>query len=107
MNLNIQNISNDIRDIISKNANVIKKIGVFGSFARGDYNPNSDIDLLVEYNSPPVFTLEPYTDFCKLCNQIEERLINNYGRKVDIVHIENGSLKHLGDENIAQEVVWL
>lgn len=27
----------------------IKKIGIFGSYARGDYNKNSDIDFLVEF----------------------------------------------------------
>lgn len=28
----------------------IDKIGYFGSFAEGDYNENSDIDLLVSFN---------------------------------------------------------
>lgn len=27
-----------------------KKIGVFGSYARGDMNPESDIDILVEFS---------------------------------------------------------
>lgn len=27
-----------------------KKIGVFGSFSRGDTNPESDLDILVEFN---------------------------------------------------------
>ena len=27
-----------------------KKIGVFGSFSHGDINPESDLDILVEFN---------------------------------------------------------
>ena len=105
--VNIQSISRDIREVISSNPDLIKKIGIFGSLARGDYNRESDIDLLVEYNSPSVFAMERYINFCTLCNQIEERLFLTYGRKVDLVHIENGSLDHLGDEDVAQEVLWL
>jgi uncharacterized protein len=28
----------------------ISELGVFGSYARGDYNENSDIDILVNFN---------------------------------------------------------
>lgn len=28
----------------------ISELGVFGSYARGDYNENSDIDILVDFN---------------------------------------------------------
>lgn len=35
-----------IRNILIKNK--IKKAGIFGSYARGDYRKNSDIDILIE-----------------------------------------------------------
>ena len=53
------------------------KIGVFGSFARGDYKKGSDIDILVEFKvSPSLLTL------IKLENDLSEIL----GIKVDLVY---------------------
>jgi len=33
----------------------IKKLGIFGSAARNEMHKNSDIDVLVEFQSPPTF----------------------------------------------------
>jgi len=33
--------------------NGISFLGLFGSFARGDFSPSSDVDLLVEYKVTP------------------------------------------------------
>jgi uncharacterized protein len=59
------------------------KIGIFGSFARGDNKKGSDIDILVEFKeSPTLLTL------IKLENDLSEIL----GIKVDIV--TTGALKN-------------
>jgi len=59
------------------------KIGIFGSFARGDYKKGSDIDILVEFKvSPSLLTL------IKLENDLSEIL----GIKVDLV--TTGALKN-------------
>jgi uncharacterized protein len=59
------------------------KIGIFGSFARGDNKKGSDIDILVEFKeSPSLLTL------IKLENDLSEIL----GVKVDLV--TTGSLKN-------------
>ena len=105
--LRVQDVATDIREIMSTSPGLIKAISIFGSLARGDYNRNSDIDLLVEYASPPAFEMELYTNFCHLCNQIEEVLANNYARKVDIVHFENGSLDNIFDKGVGNVVLWL
>ena len=60
---------------------VIQKHGVaglwiFGSHARGDSRPDSDIDLLVEFVSPPGFD-----NFMGLKLDLEDRL----GTKVDLL----------------------
>lgn len=38
----------------------IVRVGIFGSYARGDQNKNSDIDLLVEFeeNTPDLYDLK-------------------------------------------------
>lgn len=59
------------------------KVGIFGSFARGDNKIGSDIDILVEFKeSPSLLTL------IKLENELTEIL----GTKVDLV--TTGALKN-------------
>jgi len=59
------------------------KVGIFGSFARGDNKKGSDIDILVEFKeSPSLLTL------IKLENDLSELL----GVKVDLV--TTGALKN-------------
>jgi len=105
--LNVNDVAKVIHEILSASPGLIKSIGIFGSLARGDFNHESDIDLLVEYDSPPVFDMAPFIKFCKLCNLIEDRLTKTYSRKVDIVHFENDSLDNLFDKNVENEVLWL
>ncbi|MFA5020507.1 MAG: nucleotidyltransferase family protein [Patescibacteria group bacterium] len=52
--------------------------GVFGSFARGDERPNSDLDLLVEFTKPiGLFDLVG----------MEQELTEKLGRKVDVLTV--------------------
>jgi uncharacterized protein len=65
-----------------KDYNVLK-VGIFGSFARGDNKKGSDLDILVEFKeSPSLLTL------IKLENDLSEIL----GIKVDLV--TTGALKN-------------
>ena len=105
--MSIQNVADDIRSIISLNPGLVKKIGIFGSLARGDFDEGSDIDLLVRYNSPPVFSLELFDMYCWLCNKIQDTLYDTYKRNVDIVHFDNDSLANLYDPDAKDEVVWI
>jgi len=59
------------------------KVGIFGSFARGDNKKGSDIDILVEFKeAPSLLTL------IKLENDLSEII----GVKIDLVTI--GALKN-------------
>lgn len=53
----------------------IKQIGIFGSIARGDFNEDSDVDILVEFNQPIGI------EFIDLANELESIL----QQKVDLV----------------------
>jgi len=35
----------------------VVEIGVFGSYARGEQKPDSDIDILIELTDPPIISL--------------------------------------------------
>ena len=65
----------------------VKKIGVFGSFAREEQTETSDVDLLVEFSKPISF----FTLF-----ELEDYLTNKIGIKVEIV--TPGALKEMFDD---------
>ncbi|PWR73371.1 nucleotidyltransferase family protein [Methanospirillum stamsii] len=57
----------------------IKRFGLFGSVIRGDQSPDSDIDILVEFETPPSIF-----GFLELEEKLEEALQS----PVDLVDIE-------------------
>ena len=75
----------------------VKTIGFFGSYARGEQNPKSDIDILVEFvegNSVDLF------DFVELEDFLSEVL----GVKVDLV--TKKALKPLIKDQILKETIY-
>jgi hypothetical protein len=72
-----------ILDFLSQNKKLfreryhIDKIGLFGSYARGDQNNKSDLDLLVEFE-------ENTQDLYELKIQIKDYFKTHLGLKVDI-----------------------
>jgi predicted nucleotidyltransferase len=74
----------------------VSKIGVFGSYARGEQKDSSDVDLLVEFNTPVGFF-----KFMDLSEFLEGLL----GKKVDLV--TRKALKpHIG-RNILKELMMV
>jgi len=92
----------EIRERLGKAKNYLgekyhlSKIGVFGSYARGDEKPGSDIDILVEFSSTP----DLFEFF-----EIEEYLERVLDRKIDLVR-EKAIKKQMKDE-IMKEVIFL
>ena len=74
----------------------VKEIGIFGSYVRGEQKKQSDIDLLVEFESSSNLTL---LDFIGLENYLGKLL----DIKVDLV--EKHTLKPRIGKHILQEVV--
>ena len=58
----------------------LRRVSLFGSAARGDMTPNSDIDLLVEFDQPRLKPIGLMT-WVRLEQTLSERL----RRKVDLV----------------------
>ncbi len=89
----------DVLRILSEHRHQIEEHGVssvavFGSFARGEARPTSDVDILVEY-SRPVGLFE----FIRLKRFLEEIL----GRRVDLATAD--ALKARHRERILKEAV--
>lgn len=72
---------NKIIELIKNNFN-INKIYLFGSYARGDYNNESDIDIYITLNND-ILSLEEYT---KITYAIRKLLINKkLYRRMDLL----------------------
>ena len=53
----------------------ISELGIFGSYARGDYNESSDIDILVDFNG------RIGIEFISLAHELED----TFNKKIDLV----------------------
>jgi predicted nucleotidyltransferase len=56
----------------------VESLSLFGSVARDEAGPSSDVDLLVEFSGPPTFN-----GYMELWEHLEERL----GRSVDLITV--------------------
>lgn len=77
----------------------VKKIGLFGSFAKGIEKESSDVDILIEFEKPIGLK------FIELAEYIEKLL----GRKVDILTMEGINsirVKKVSDD-IKRSVVYV
>ncbi len=73
----------------------VKSIAVFGSVARGEAGPDSDIDILVEFGKPTGLF-----EFVRLKRHLESLL----GRRVDLATRE--ALHHRMRADILDEAVY-
>ncbi|ACB53697.1 hypothetical protein cce_4349 [Crocosphaera subtropica ATCC 51142] len=96
----IEKIKTRLREQVSylKKQYHIKTLGIFGSYVRGEETPNSDLDILVEFESEYHFGL---LTFCRLENYLSDLL----GVQVDLVMKD--SLKPKIGEQILSEVIYL
>ena len=86
----------DIRSILPdlKNQYMVKRIGIFGSYSRGEEVPDSDIDILVEFEDIT------FDNFMGLYLFLADR----FDKKVDLVTV--GGLNKRLKPVIMEEVIW-
>jgi predicted nucleotidyltransferase len=89
----------DMVGILKEHSELLKKckvrrIGLFGSFVRGEQKRRSDIDFLVEFDEPT------FDNFMELIFSLENLL----NRKVDL--ITSGSLSPYIRPYVEKEVKW-
>jgi uncharacterized protein len=72
----------------------VKRIGLFGSFARGEQKEASDIDILVEFEKPT------FRNFMDLAFYLEDL----FGKKVDLVTVKG--LHPRIRPYVEKDVIW-
>jgi len=74
--------TNEILSILRENKAQLQKkypiseLGIFGSYARGDFNEKSDIDILVDFNGH----IDGF-DYIRLAHELED----TFRHKIDMV----------------------
>ncbi len=79
-----------------KNKYKISKVGIFGSYVRGEQRSGSDVDILIDYDKAPSLVA---------LIEIENMLSDLLGMKVDLV--TSKGLKPQLRQLILDEVVYL
>lgn len=90
----------DILDLLENQRESIRKfgvreLGVFGSFARNEQTPESDVDVLVELQR------ETFRDYMGLLSFLEKL----FGRKVDLVMKD--TIKPIIRDRILRETIYV
>jgi predicted nucleotidyltransferase len=90
---------NEIMRILKEHSDILKKykvrkIGLFGSYVRGEQKKRSDIDFLVAFEEPT------FDNFMELLFSLEKLL----GKKVDLV--TDGSLSPYIRPYVEKEIKW-
>jgi len=94
----------DTNDVISKLQNIkprlqrdyaVKTVGLFGSFATGNYSDSSDVDIMVEFDHPVG------VEFIDLSRLLEKEL----NKKVDVVSLKGIKDKYL--KEIEKDIVYV
>jgi len=85
----------------------IKRIGIFGSYARGDYMPESDIDLIYEYDTSQKQSVDELLDYVENINDILLEYIKV--KKIDYVWYDGIILSEDFEfrNNVLNDVIWV
>lgn len=93
--MSIEQIKDKILPILKRNG--VKTAAIFGSYARGDFNKKSDVDILIEYKNDD----KSYFDLAGLQIELEKKL----RKKVDLG--EFCTLRPRIKENVSKEQVFI
>jgi len=97
-------VSNKIIQLVSTASNYpyIIRVGVFGSHARGEETPESDIDILIDYDNSSDGFLDDIGGFMEDI----EQLVNN---RIDYITLPGlmMSKDEIFKRNVLNDVIWV
>lgn len=73
----------------------VKNLAVFGSYARNEQNPNSDVDILVEFNSPVGIEFIDLGNYLERILNLRVDLVSRNGVKPQYFKQIKGDLKYV------------
>jgi hypothetical protein len=76
----------------------VQKLGVFGSYATGDADENSDLDLIIEF-------IEKKDNIYQTKKELKELLEKKFGLKIDLAREKY--LKPYFKEDILKQVIYV
>lgn len=94
--LNILDYLKSNKDLFKSQYNVIK-IGIFGSYARGEATDKSDIDVIVEFD-------ENTDDLFDKKYELREYLISYFHKNIDLCR--EGAIKPIFRQLILKDVIY-
>jgi predicted nucleotidyltransferase len=102
LNNDILNIVKEFKDQFSDEGLIIE--GIFGSYSRGDFNSNSDIDILFDLNKEFRNKYRGFKAIARL-DAIQNMMSQRLKIKVDLV--QKSSLNMIGLKYILPEIFYV
>ncbi len=78
--------------------------GIFGSYARGEQSPQSDVDILYHLKQPFFENFQGFIGFKKL-DEIKQNISKTLGTRVDLAPKNNLSLS--GKKHIMRDILYV
>ena len=100
------NVANDVLSVINNN-DLIGDVGIFGSLSRGDFDENSDIDICIAFKSYDDINFNEYIQYLELCENLREKLIQDFGRSVDMVQFDIGRPYNTLNRHVKEDMRWI
>jgi len=85
----------------------IKRVGIFGSYAKGNYDKSSDIDLLYDYDETQENSTEDILNYVEEIDELLKKTANV--TRVDYVWFK-GVLNSNNQEfiqNVLRDIIWI
>jgi predicted nucleotidyltransferase len=81
----------------------IEKIGLFGSFAKDEASPFSDIDIAIQLQKEYLKKNDVW-EYFNLIENIKEKLLKKFSRKVDVYDLDStGNIRN----TISRDVIYV
>ena len=79
-------------------------IGLFGSYARGDYTKKSDVDILYQLDEKYIKHYKGWNSYIRL-DEIKQEIYKAIGKKIDMA--DKNALNNIGKKYILEDIIYV